>query len=117
MLDIEQSIRNQIQSNPLLVYMKGTASFPQCGFSGRVVEILERCGAQYAYVNILEHPEIRRMLPIIADWPTFPQVYLNGVLIGGCDIVTELFEEGELQTMLEAAGVTGETAQGVAAKV
>lgn len=91
-----QRIQSQISKHPMILYMKGTPQFPQCGFSGQVVHILDLCKAQYAYVNILENPDIRAVLPQYANWPTFPQLYMNEELIGGCDIVTELYESGEL---------------------
>jgi monothiol glutaredoxin len=106
----------QIEKHPLLLYMKGTPQFPQCGFSGQVVHILKLCKANYAYVNILENPDIRKTLPMYANWPTFPQLYLKGELIGGCDIATELFENGELQKQLDAAGVTASEMQAIAAE-
>jgi monothiol glutaredoxin len=104
--DTLERIKNQIATHPLLVYMKGTPQFPQCGFSSQVAQILKLCQANFAFVNILENPDIRQELPKYANWPTFPQLYLNGTLIGGCDIVTELYESGELHTMLEQAGMT-----------
>lgn len=107
-MDTLDRIKLQIQNHPLLVYMKGTPQFPQCGFSGQVAHILKLCKAKYAYVNILENMDIRKALPLYANWPTFPQVYLNGELIGGCDIVSELFEQGELQKQLVQANVTAE---------
>jgi len=82
-------IKDQIANHPMIVYMKGTPQFPQCGFSGQVAHILGLCQAQYAYVNILENPDIRATLPQYAKWPTFPQLYIKGELIGGCDIITE----------------------------
>ncbi|HRE32970.1 MAG TPA: glutaredoxin domain-containing protein, partial [Candidatus Berkiella sp.] len=85
--------------------------------SGQVVHILKICKAKFAYVNILENLDIRQTLPIYANWPTFPQLYLNGELLGGCDIVTELFEKGELQTQLAAAGVLADNMEAVAAEV
>ncbi|MBP9723005.1 MAG: Grx4 family monothiol glutaredoxin [Gammaproteobacteria bacterium] len=95
-------IKEQISSNPIILYMKGTPQFPQCGFSGQVVQILKLSGVEnYAHVNILENPDIRAELPKYADWPTFPQLYVNGELIGGCDIVTELYQSGELSKVLE----------------
>lgn len=92
-----ERIQEQIAQNPILLYMKGTPQFPQCGFSGQVAHILKLCQVQYAHVNILEHPDIRSELPKYANWPTFPQLYIQGELVGGCDIITELYESGELQ--------------------
>lgn len=108
-MDTLAKIKSQIEANPLILYMKGTPQFPQCGFSSQVVQILKLCKAEYAFVNILENPDIRQTLPLYANWPTFPQLYLHGELIGGCDIVTELYEDGTLQKQLEEAGVTAET--------
>lgn len=107
-MDTLEKIKTQIENNALILYMKGTPQFPQCGFSSQVVQILKLCKARFAFVNVLENPDIRQTLPKYADWPTFPQLYLKGELIGGCDIVTELYEQGQLQQQLEAAKVTGE---------
>lgn len=109
-----ERIKQQIEGNDCLLYMKGSPHFPQCGFSGQVVHILKLCKAQFAYVNILENPDIRQTLPMYANWPTFPQLYIKGELIGGCDIVTDLFDTGALQKQLEAAGVVGEKMQSTA---
>ncbi|MEE9451192.1 MAG: Grx4 family monothiol glutaredoxin, partial [Gammaproteobacteria bacterium] len=81
-------------------YMKGSPQIPQCGFSARVVQILNDCEHDYAYIDVLTHPEIRQTLPGYANWPTFPQLYVNGQLVGGCDIISELSASGELQQML-----------------
>lgn len=102
--DVLEKIKNQIAASPLLVYMKGTPQFPQCGFSAQVARILQLCKVPFDSVNVLENPDIRQELPKFANWPTFPQVYLKGELIGGCDIMTELYENGELHTMLAQAG-------------
>lgn len=115
-VDTLERIKSQIANHSLLVYMKGTPQFPQCGFSAQVAQILKLCQANFAFVNILENPDIRQELPKYANWPTFPQLYLNGTLIGGCDIVTELYESGELQTMLGQANVTQEKASFVMAE-
>jgi monothiol glutaredoxin len=97
-----EKIKEQIQQNPILIYMKGTPNQPQCGFSAQAVAALKACGKEFAYVNVLEDTDIRRELPKYANWPTFPQLYLNGELIGGCDIVLELYQNGELQKLIEA---------------
>jgi len=107
-MDTLERIKSQIQNHDLLLYMKGTPQFPQCGFSGQVVHILKLCKAKYAYVNILENVDIRQTLPMYANWPTFPQLYLKGELIGGCDIVTELFEKNELLPQLTTANVVAD---------
>ncbi|HEV2523622.1 MAG TPA: Grx4 family monothiol glutaredoxin [Gammaproteobacteria bacterium] len=98
-----ERIKRQISSNTVLLYMKGSPDFPMCGFSGRVIQILDALKTKYAYVNILENPDIRATLPSYAKWPTFPQLYIQGELIGGCDIVSELHQKGELKSLLENA--------------
>lgn len=100
--DTIERIKRQIANHPVLVYMKGSPDFPMCGFSGRVAQILGGLNTKYAYVNILENPDIRAALPGYAKWPTFPQLYIKGELIGGCDIVSELQQKGELKPLLEA---------------
>lgn len=100
-MNIEQTIRDQISSNSILLYMKGSPDQPQCGFSAQTVQCLMACGKRFAYVDILSNPEIRTTLPKIANWPTFPQLYVNGELVGGCDIVTEMHSKGELQTLVD----------------
>ena len=100
-------IKDQITSNPVLLYMKGSPQFPQCGFSARAVEALMTVGKPFAYVNILEHPDIRAELPKYANWPTFPQLWVAGELVGGSDIILEMAQQGELKTIVEeAAGQT-----------
>ncbi|MCI0667709.1 MAG: Grx4 family monothiol glutaredoxin [Methylococcaceae bacterium] len=99
-MDVLERIKQQIEENPVLLYMKGTPNFPQCGFSGRAVQVLQACDVEFAYVNIFEDPEIRDNLKRYSNWPTFPQLYINGQLIGGSDIILELYETGELQKML-----------------
>ncbi len=100
-MDIIETIKEQIASNRILLYMKGSPNQPQCGFSARTVEALMACGERFAYVDILSNPDIRATLPQYANWPTFPQLWVNGELIGGCDIVTEMYESGELQTLIK----------------
>ncbi len=102
-MDTIESIKEQIESNAILLYMKGSPNQPQCGFSARTVQALMACGERFAYVDILSNPEIRSNLPTYANWPTFPQLWVQGELIGGCDIVTEMFESGELQTLVKEA--------------
>ena len=97
----EALIRDQIANHAVILYMKGTPQFPQCGFSARTVEALSKIGRPFAYVNILENPDIRATLPRIANWPTFPQLWVAGELIGGCDIVMDMFQKGELQPLIE----------------
>ena len=103
MEDILSQIKTQISSHPILLYMKGTPEAPQCGFSAQTVQILATYGKPFAYVNILENPDIRRELPRYAQWPTFPQLYINGELIGGCDIVADMHQNAQLETMLNSA--------------
>lgn len=102
-MDVNQRIEEQLKSFPVLLYMKGTPDFPQCGFSARVVAALRALEAKFAYVNIFEDPEVREGLKTYSNWPTFPQLYVNGELIGGCDIAVEMYESGELGEMLAAA--------------
>jgi monothiol glutaredoxin len=102
-MDVLERIREQVESNPVIIYMKGTPQFPQCGFSARAVEALKACGEKFAYVNVLADPEIFENLPRFANWPTFPQVYIDGELVGGCDITLELKANGELDGMVKAA--------------
>ena len=106
-MEINEVIKEQIEGNTILLYMKGSPSAPQCGFSARTVQALMECGERFAYVDILSHPEIRTNLPAYANWPTFPQLWVNGELIGGCDIVTEMFEGGELQQLIKGAAAAG----------
>ena len=102
-MDVLERIKDQVENNSVIIYMKGTPSMPRCGFSGRTAEVLKQCGEEFAYVNILMDQEILQNLPRFANWPTFPQVYIGGELIGGCDITLELFEKGELQQMVTEA--------------
>lgn len=102
-MTIEETIRDQLASHPVLLYMKGVPQAPQCGFSAKVVEALQTTGVPYAYVNILQAPMIREKLPSISQWPTFPQLFIKGELVGGSDIVSEIAEKGELKAMLESA--------------
>jgi monothiol glutaredoxin len=104
--NIEETIKDQISSNPIILYMKGNPNQPQCGFSSQATQILMACGERFAYVDILSNPEIRANLPKISDWPTFPQLFVNGELVGGCDIMTEMYQSGELKTLLSEVSVT-----------
>jgi len=101
--EVIATIKAQIDDNPILLYMKGSPAAPQCGFSAQTVQCLIACGERFAYVDILSNPEIRATLPGYANWPTFPQLYVNGELIGGCDIITEMFESGELEPLIKQA--------------
>jgi len=101
--DILDTIKEQIEANPIILYMKGSPAAPQCGFSAQTVQCLVACGERFAYVDILSNPEIRATLPQYANWPTFPQLYVSGELVGGCDIITEMFESGELEPLIKSA--------------
>lgn len=99
-----ERIKDQLENHPVVLYMKGTPDFPQCGFSGRTVQALDACHAKYMYVNIFEDPELREALKEYSNWPTYPQLYIDGELVGGCDIVMDLYSKGELTKMLATAG-------------
>ena len=96
-MSIENEIKEQIEANPILLYMKGSPDSPQCGFSSRASQLLISCGKPFSVVDILTNPEIRTTLPSVSDWPTFPQLFINGELIGGSDIMNEMFDSGDLQ--------------------
>ena len=100
-MDIMQVIKDQIENNDILLYMKGSPNQPLCGFSARTVQAVMDCGQKFAYVDVLSNQDIRANLPKYGNWPTFPQLWVKGELIGGCDIVTEMYEKGELKTLLE----------------
>ncbi len=102
-MDTIDTIKEQIESNPVIIYMKGSPDQPQCGFSQRTSQALIDCGKRFAYVDILSNPDIRSELPKYANWPTFPQLWVKGELVGGCDIVCEMHEQGELQTLITSA--------------
>ncbi|OGT81091.1 MAG: monothiol glutaredoxin, Grx4 family [Gammaproteobacteria bacterium RIFCSPLOWO2_02_FULL_52_10] len=102
-MDVIEEIKTIIADNPVVLFMKGTPDFPQCGFSMRTAEALKACNAKFTYVDILAAPDVRANLPKVSNWPTFPQVFINGELIGGCDITLDLYQKGELQKMLETA--------------
>ncbi len=102
-MEVMERIKQQVEGNSIVLYMKGSPQFPMCGFSGHVVQALQTCDAEFQHVDILSDPEIRANLPNYANWPTFPQLYINGELVGGCDIVMELYQRGELQKMIQAA--------------
>ena len=103
-------IQAQIDAAPVLLFMKGNPMFPQCGFSARVVQILKHSGVTFSSVNVLEDPEIRDGIKAFSDWPTIPQLYVKGEFIGGCDIVTEMFQSGELEKLLTDEGIPHKTA-------
>lgn len=102
-MDVLERIDQQVKGHPIVIYMKGTPQFPQCGFSMRAAAALQECSVPFAYVNVLEDREIFENLPRYADWPTFPQVYIDGDLVGGCDITLELHAKGELKDMMAKA--------------
>ena len=102
-MDIIETIKEQIANNTVLLYMKGSPNAPQCGFSARAAQAVMGCGEKFAYVDILQNPEIRASLPGYANWPTFPQLWVGGELVGGSDIMQEMFEKGELQTLIKDA--------------
>ena len=101
-MDVQQQIRETVTTNPIVLYMKGTPQFPQCGFSAKVIQILKASGVKnLVTVNILEEPEIRQGIKEYANWPTIPQLYVGGEFIGGCDILTEMYASGELEKVLD----------------
>ncbi len=102
-MDVMDRIKEQVEKNPVVIFMKGTPSLPQCGFSSRTAQALQSCGEDFGYVNVLADPEIFENLPRFANWPTFPQVYINGELIGGCDITLEMYQKGDLQKLVKEA--------------
>ncbi|AZD31474.1 Grx4 family monothiol glutaredoxin [Pseudomonas chlororaphis] len=102
-MDIIETIKEQIANNTILLYMKGSPNAPQCGFSAKAAQAVMGCGEKFAYVDILQNPEIRANLPKYANWPTFPQLWVAGELVGGSDIMAEMFATGELQTLIKAA--------------
>ena len=103
MSDVQKRIDDLVKSNRVVLFMKGTAQFPMCGFSGRAIQVLKACGVRdLTTVNVLEDEQIRQGIKEYADWPTIPQLYVNGEFVGGSDIVTEMFEAGELQPLLTA---------------
>ena len=108
-MSIQDWIKNEVDSNDVVLFMKGTPNFPQCGFSGQVVQILDYVGAPYKGINVLEDDELRHGIKEFTNWPTIPQLYVKGEFVGGCDIIREMFQNKELQGMLTDKGI--ETAQ------
>jgi monothiol glutaredoxin len=102
-VEIHDQIREILEQHAIVVFMKGSPQFPQCGFSMRTSQALQACGARFHHVDVLSHPEFRQHLPQYSQWPTFPQVFIQGELVGGCDIVLDLYQRGELQKMVAAA--------------
>ncbi|MGL6161588.1 Grx4 family monothiol glutaredoxin [Microbulbifer sp.] len=107
-MDTLENIKQQIADNAILLYMKGSPNAPQCGFSMRASQALMACGKRFAYVDVLSNPDIRTELPKYANWPTFPQLWVKGELVGGCDIIMEMYENGELKTLVEDASAESE---------
>ncbi|MBV1701118.1 MAG: Grx4 family monothiol glutaredoxin [Hyphomicrobiales bacterium] len=110
MTNTNDMIKNEIASQDVVVFMKGTPQFPQCGFSGQVVQILDYLGVPFKGINVLDNAEIRQGIKDFSNWPTIPQVYVKGEFVGGCDIVREMFQSGELASHLSEAGVIGKQA-------
>ncbi len=108
MQEIIDKIKETVAENPIVLFMKGSPEAPQCGFSMRTSEALKACGAEFAYVDVLSNPSVRQLLPQVSNWPTFPQVFIGGELVGGCDIVMEMYQNGELQKLIQET--TGTTA-------
>jgi monothiol glutaredoxin len=102
---ISQRIQGDIEKNDVMLYMKGTPMFPQCGFSARVIQILTHMGVPFQTANVLEDDELREGIKAFSQWPTVPQLYVKGEFVGGCDIVTEMFQAGELETLMKENGV------------
>ena len=102
---IEQFIENEVKNNDVVLFMKGTPQFPMCGFSGQVVQILDYIGVPYKGLNVLENDELRNGIKTYSNWPTIPQLYVKGEFVGGCDIVREMFQAGELQSLMKEKGV------------
>jgi monothiol glutaredoxin len=107
-MEILDTIKQQVEANTILIYMKGSPDQPQCGFSAQSTQALMACGEKFAYIDILSNPEIRANLPQYSDWPTFPQLFVEGELVGGCDIIMEMHQSGELQALVKAAAEKSE---------
>ncbi|HYS50000.1 MAG TPA: Grx4 family monothiol glutaredoxin [Xanthobacteraceae bacterium] len=105
MMGIEQFIDNEVKGNDVVVFMKGTPQFPMCGFSGQVVQILDYIGVPYKGINVLESDDLRQGIKAYAQWPTIPQLYVKGEFVGGCDIIREMFQAGELQSLMKEKGL------------
>lgn len=106
MSDVHEMIDSEVKSNDVVLFMKGTPQFPQCGFSGQVVQVLDYLGVEYRAINVLADADIRQGIKDYSNWPTIPQLYVKGEFIGGCDIVREMFQAGELQTLLNDNGIS-----------
>ena len=110
MSDIHALIQNEVSSNDVVLFLKGTPAFPQCGFSGQVVQILDFLGVDYKGINVLADPEIRQGIKDFSNWPTIPQLYVKGEFVGGCDITREMFQAGELQQLFSEKGIAAKSA-------
>ena len=110
-MDTIERIKEQIAENTILLYMKGSPKLPSCGFSSQASQAIMGCGEKFAYVDILQNPDIRSELPKYADWPTFPQLWVEGELVGGCDIIMEMYQQGELQTLIKEAAAKNNSAE------
>ena len=108
-MSIDQFIDNEVKGNDVVLFMKGTPQFPMCGFSGQVVQILDYLGVPYKGLNVLENDELRQGIKDFSQWPTIPQLYVKGEFVGGCDIITEMFQSGELETLLAGKGIEHKT--------
>ena len=104
-MDIIEKINNQIADNKILLYMKGSPDKPECGFSQRASQILMACGKEFSFVDILSNPEIGQELPSVSEWPTFPQLFINGELVGGSDIMMEMYQNGELKELIDSVEI------------
>ena len=104
-MDIIEKINNQIADNKILLYMKGSPDKPDCGFSQRASQLLMACGKEFSFVDILSNPEIRQELPSVSEWPTFPQLFINGELVGGSDIMMERYQNGELKELIDSVEI------------
>ena len=102
-MDVLERIGKQVEENPIIIFMKGSPQMPMCGFSSRTAQAMQACNVEFAYLNVLADPEIFENLPRYANWPTFPQIYMNRELVGGHDIIMELYQKGELKPMMEEA--------------
>ncbi len=111
-MEIIDTIKQQIEQNPIILYMKGSPDAPQCGFSQRTSQAVMACGERFAFVDVLSNPDIRANLPAYANWPTFPQLWVEGELIGGCDIVCDMYESGELKTLIAETAAKHKEAEG-----
>jgi len=108
--DVQKSIGEAVKANDVLLFMKGTPTFPQCGFSSVVVQVLDYLGVEYQAVNVLENQDVREGIKAFSDWPTIPQLYVKGEFVGGCDIIKEMFEAGELKDFMAEKGIAMEAA-------